>query len=78
MGSTLVKPRIQEEVIDARVLQGLSHPMASERLTTLGFNEIQNEAARSSWVLIAQQFKSPLVLILSLACVLSGALGEWS
>jgi magnesium-transporting ATPase (P-type) len=41
-----------------------------------GFNEIEQEKAKSPWVLFVEQFKSPLVIILIFACVLSGGLGR--
>lgn len=41
-----------------------------------GFNEIQREKARSAWLLLFEQFKSPLVVILVFACVVSLILSE--
>lgn len=43
-----------------------------------GPNEIRQEKAKSPWLLLSDQFKSPLVIILIFACVLSAALGEWA
>ncbi len=45
-------------------------------LAQYGRNEIQKEKTRPVWGLIAEQFKSPLVLILIFACIVSVFLGE--
>lgn len=55
---------------------GLSDAEASQRLRQFGLNEIQREKARPVWRLLLEQFKSPLVLILIFASVLSAVLGE--
>ncbi|MCC7441548.1 MAG: cation-translocating P-type ATPase [Bdellovibrionales bacterium] len=57
---------------------GLSGEEAARRASRFGPNEIRRERARSPRVLLAQQFESPLVLILVAACALSAALGEWA
>jgi Ca2+-transporting ATPase len=55
---------------------GLSDEEASRLLRKFGLNQIQREKARPVWRLLLEQFKSPLVIILIFACVLSAALGE--
>lgn len=55
---------------------GLSESEAKRLLAEHGFNEIQKEKARPTWLLFVEQFKSPLVLILIFACVVSLFLGE--
>lgn len=55
---------------------GLTQSEVFEKLKQFGFNEIQRETSRSPWKLAIEQFRSPLVLILIFACVLSAALGE--
>lgn len=57
---------------------GLSSEEAQHRLAQHGPNEIRRESGRSAFRLAAAQFSSPLVLILFVACLLSGALGEWA
>jgi P-type Ca2+ transporter type 2C len=57
--------------------RGLSELEARTRFETAGPNEIQEEARRPVWMLWFDQFKSPLVLLLIGACILSGILGEW-
>lgn len=54
----------------------LSLEEASLRLQKFGPNEIAQERTRSPWLLFFDQFKSPLVLILIVACVLAGMLSE--
>jgi Ca2+-transporting ATPase len=58
-------------------VSGLSSHEAAQRLKQHGPNEIRQEKSRAPWVLLAEQFKSSLVLILIFACVLSAVLGEW-
>lgn len=58
------------------LLVGLNHKEASEKLKQFGFNEIQHEVSRPAWKLAFEQFRSPLVIILIFACLLSAALGE--
>ena len=55
---------------------GLSSAVASQRLKEHGLNEIQREKARPAWHLFAEQFKSPLVIILLFACFISAVVGE--
>ncbi|MBP9707161.1 MAG: cation-translocating P-type ATPase [Oligoflexales bacterium] len=55
---------------------GLSKEEAARRLKEYGRNEIQREKTRPAWRLFIEQFKSPLVLILIAATILSLGLGE--
>ncbi|MHB8874991.1 MAG: cation-translocating P-type ATPase [Myxococcaceae bacterium] len=55
---------------------GLSSEEAGRRLLDQGPNEIEREAATSPWVLLAAQFKSPVIWLLLGACVISAILGE--
>jgi len=61
--------------VDGRT--GLTKHEAHERLVAFGSNEIERERTKSGWSLLFEQFKSPLVLLLVFACILSAALGEW-
>ncbi len=57
--------------------QGLSIPAAEERLARFGLNSIK-AAKKNTWYgLFLNQFKSPLVLILIFAAVVSMVVGEW-
>ncbi len=57
-------------------LLGLTADDAARRLAEYGPNEIKREQATSPWVILAGQFKSPVIWLLLGACVISGALGE--
>jgi Ca2+-transporting ATPase len=56
--------------------EGLTTAAARERLAAVGANEIPRAPPRSRWALLGAQLGSPLVLLLIVACVVSGALGE--
>jgi len=55
---------------------GLTAAEVKTRREKFGANEIRREKGRSAWLLLASQFKNPLVIILVFACVVSGVLGE--
>jgi P-type Ca2+ transporter type 2C len=56
--------------------QGLTTEDAARRFAAHGPNEIQREQATSPGVILARQFKSPVIWLLLGACALSGVLGE--
>lgn len=56
--------------------EGLSSSLAAERLAQDGFNEIASDAKYSPIRVFLAQFKSPLVVVLIFACVVSIAVGE--
>ena len=49
---------------------GLTRAEAARRLTQFGLNEIRREAATTPWLLLAGQFKSPVIWLLVAACTL--------
>jgi Ca2+-transporting ATPase len=55
---------------------GLDPAQATERLERDGPNELRAQARVPLWKLVLRQFESPLVLILVVAAVVSGALGD--
>ena len=57
-------------------MHGLSSAVAKSKLAEFGCNEIRQVKPEKSWILLLNQFKSPLVLILISACVISIALNE--
>lgn len=61
----------------APVVAGLSSAEAQRRLTEFGPNEIRREPATTAITLLVRQFASPVIWLLLVATVLSGALGEW-
>lgn len=58
------------------ILKGLTRIEAARRLQLRGRNEIQKQKSRPAWILFVEQFKSPLVVILIFACIVSVVVGE--
>jgi P-type Ca2+ transporter type 2C len=56
--------------------KGLTSDQAKIRLTEYGYNELQDEARKSPWLLLLEQFKNLLIIILLVAVILSAFLGE--
>ncbi len=65
---------MDKAVINAVI--GLSNEVAVQKLKLHGLNEIKREKSRPPWLLFLEQFKSPLVIILIFACIISAVLGE--
>lgn len=63
-------------LINLQMKTGLSESEAAYRLKQFGFNEIKQAQKRSLFFLFFEQFKSPLVILLLFASVLSYVLGE--
>ncbi|MEB3210402.1 MAG: HAD-IC family P-type ATPase, partial [Leptolyngbyaceae bacterium] len=53
---------------------GLSEPHVQERLRHYGSNELEEKGGRSSWVIIIDQFKNVMLLMLIAVAVVSGIL----
>lgn len=60
----------------AREARGLGSDEAAGKLRDAGPNVIRREAAHPPWLLLAAQFKSPVIGLLAAACMLSAWLGE--
>ena len=56
--------------------QGLSTADVEQRLTVHGPNRLAEKPPRSPWLLLLEQFKSVLILILIGAALLAGAIGD--
>ncbi len=56
---------------------GLTEAEAQSRLLRDGLNELQAEKKVSTWILLLDQFKSPVVLTLIMATFISAVMGEW-
>lgn len=56
---------------------GLESADAEQRLKQYGLNTIQSQQQTTAFRLLLSQFKSPLVLILIFAAIISGIVGEW-
>ena len=57
--------------------QGLSSASAQERLNKFGRNSLKSHKKAAPLLLLLSQFKSPLVLILVFAAIISVITGEW-
>ena len=57
--------------------EGLSETDVSTRCLKCGLNELPKEKPLAWWVILVRQFLSPFIVILFVAAVLSGILGEW-
>lgn len=64
------------QVIALALRKGLSGEEAKGLLEKYGSNEIVSEKVRPVWLLLLEQFKSPLVIVLIFACFVSLLLGE--
>ena len=58
------------ELLQSR-LDGLTEQQASERLAKFGANQLQTKRRAGPWPLLFSQFKSPIILILIGAAILS-------
>lgn len=56
---------------------GLDQQEAANRLRQYGENNFSVKPKASPYVIFARQFKSPLIIILCIAAVITGALAEW-
>ncbi|GAB3360909.1 MULTISPECIES: cation-translocating P-type ATPase [Giesbergeria] len=64
----------QAQAVD--VQQGLASTEAERRANTHGPNELETGSQRSPWVLLLDQFKDFMVLVLLGAAIISGLIGE--
>ena len=56
--------------------RGLSQEEAKKRLEQFGPNELEEKEKSSPWMLLLEQFKNFLIIILLVAVVLAAILGE--
>jgi len=56
-------------------IRGLTTEEAKKRLDQYGYNELQAEEGVSPWKLLAEQFRSILIIILLIAVALSVVIG---
>jgi Ca2+-transporting ATPase len=66
-----------ERVLDTGK-QGLSEDEAAQRLQKYGPNELEQKGRKSVWSMLIEQFKDFMVIILIIAAIISGLLGEIS
>ena len=57
--------------------KGLSNEEAQRRLAQYGRNELKTKDKNPPWIILLRQFSNFLVIILIVAVILSGMIGEW-
>jgi Ca2+-transporting ATPase len=57
-------------------LEGLSSTEAEEKLKKHGYNELESKNKKPAWVMFLSQFKDVMIIILLLAAVVSGFIGD--
>ena len=57
--------------------QGLTHDEAKRRIDQYGLNELVDRGLKSPWKILWEQLTGLMVLILIVAAVISGLLGEY-
>lgn len=65
-----------EEILSTSLEKGLSSNEALERLERYGPNELEQKGRKSIWAMFIEQFKDFMIVILIVAAVISGVLGE--
>jgi len=65
------------EALDVRRGEGLDNQEAKKRRKQYGHNRLRSAKSKSAWAILAEQFKSLLVILLAVAAVLSLVFGEW-
>ncbi|MGD8403948.1 MAG: cation-transporting P-type ATPase [Anaerolineales bacterium] len=64
------------DVLDVSETDGLSEPEVKNRREKYGQNRLRSAKTKSAWAILAEQFKSLLVVLLAVAAVLSLIFGE--
>ncbi|MCX9073431.1 MAG: cation-transporting P-type ATPase [Candidatus Methanoperedens sp.] len=65
------------EKLDARIW-GLTDQEAKERLTSYGYNELEEKKKESYFQVFLRQFKSPIIYVLIFAAIVAFSLGDYN
>lgn len=65
------------KTLESDLHHGLNDEQVKEKRSKFGLNELEEEAGKSIWAMFFDQFKEYLVILLFIAAVVSGILGEW-
>ncbi|MCK4502729.1 MAG: cation-translocating P-type ATPase [Desulfuromonadales bacterium] len=68
---------IEELVVKVQTTAvGLTAEVAAERLSQVGLNRLREERKRSWGQMLSEQYRDPMIILLLLAALVSGAIGE--
>lgn len=65
-----------QQQLDTRIERGIDKADAAQRLGRYGANELPEEARRPLWLMFATQFRDFLIIVLLMAALISGLVGE--
>lgn len=65
------------QLLESDLSHGLNDDQVLAKREKFGTNELEEEAGKSIWAMFFDQFKEFLVILLFIAAVVSGFLGEW-
>jgi Ca2+-transporting ATPase len=65
------------EALDVSAESGLDTAEMNQRRKQYGSNRLRHAQSRRAWLILADQFKSLIVMLLVVAAALSFAFGEW-
>lgn len=63
--------------LESDLSRGLSQEAVLKKREQYGLNELEEKAGKSIWMMLFEQFKEFLVVLLFIAAIISGFLGEW-
>lgn len=63
--------------LETDLKQGLDDQQVRAKREQYGLNELMEVAGKSIWAMLFEQFKEFLVILLFIAAIISGFLGEW-
>ena len=63
--------------LNSNLATGLDEAEVSRRLEQYGLNELVDRGSKSPWRILAEQFTDTMVIILVIAAVVSGMVGDW-
>lgn len=72
-----LEPREVLERLNSQLTQGLSNQEAARRLAEHGPNELKDQGFKSPWKILWEQLSAAMVVILIIAALVSGAVGDF-
>jgi len=65
------------ELLNSNLETGLTEAAVTEKRAQYGLNELTEQQGKTVWSMFIEQFKDFLVILLFVAAIISGVLGEW-